>query len=176
MKAYLFRAALLCAVLISACAMGPRLRTGPAGQIPIHQRGDLVLYGGRYSEDLYTVAIFVLNESPYRIVPYAPKFDYRVIKDVGAPEAMDMAVRFFRATNPNFLGTTRQVRVLAPDGKIIGYEIRPLYQPFVYGFSDVLETNYWVKAKGVVNVLIEIPADLRPERRGGDNEPSESGR
>ncbi len=181
-RAVLLAAALLAAAwTIPGCAIGPRLRVesvsgqNALGQIPKDLRYDLILYGGRYSEDLYTVAILSIEGTPYRIVPYAPAFDYKVLKNVSAPQAMETVVRFFRNTNPNFMGIGLR-QVLGPDGKAIAYEIRPLYQPFVYGFSDVLETSYWVMGKGLVNVWIDVASGVRRDGGSGNREQFEHGR
>ncbi len=167
-RAFLVPAVLMVLVCaLQSCATGTRLAVEPGGRIQKNLRYDLILYGGRYSEDLHTVAIMGIEGGPYKIVPYAPPFDYRVVKDVDAPEALNMAVRFFSATNPNFLWT-RQSRILGPDGTVIGYEIRPLYQPFVYGISDILDTSYWLKGKGVVSAWIELNPAIK--RNGGGQE------
>ncbi len=180
MKGSFPRACLLASVLpvlvCAACVMGPRLKVEPDARIRQNLRYDLILYGGRYSEDLYTVAIMGIEGGPYKIVPYAPSFDYRVVKDVGAAEAFKIAVRFFSGTNPNFAGT-RQSRISGPDGETIGYEIRPLYQPFVYGMSDILDTSYWLKGKGVVSAWIELsPAINKSGGRQDGNRAFEPGR
>ncbi len=159
--------------LLFACAAGPVLTVQSARGIE-EQRYDVILFGGRYSEDLRSMAIFVIRGGPYRILPYAPKFDYKIVKDLSAPQALATATRFLAGINPNYIGTTKNL-ILGPDGRPIGYEIRPLYQPFVYGFSDVLETSYRVWGKGVVRAWIDVaPAVNRLE--GGGNRLFERGR
>ncbi len=154
---------------IQACAFGPRLKVEPGGQVRDTLRYDLILYGGRYSEDLHTVAIMGIEGSHYKIVPYAPEFEYSVVRNVGAARAMKTAVRFFEDTNPNFMGTMLS-RILGPDGSLIGYEIRPLYQPFVYGMSDILDTSYWLKGKGVVSAWIKLKPSINRAGGGQENE------
>ena len=161
-------AALLVAVCaLQACAIAPALKVEPGGQIQKNLRYDLILYGGSYMGDLHTIAIMGIEGSPYRIVPYAPAFDYGIIKGLSAGVAQATAVRFFSLTNPDFIGT-RQSRILAPDGRVIGYEIRPLYQPFVYGLSDVLDTSYWLKGHGIVSAWIQLKSGIN--RPGGGEE------
>ncbi len=170
------RAVLLLAVLLPlfACAYGPVLRVEPAPGIEeLHY--DAILFGGRYSEDLESMAILVIRGAPYRILPYAPKFDYRVIKDLSAPQALEAATRFLSAINPNFTGTTIN-RILDPEGNPIGYEVRPLYQPFVYGLSDILETSYRVWSKGIVRAWIEVTPSVERQGGWGGNRLHERGR
>ena len=40
--------------------------------------------------------------------------------------------------------------ITAPNGDIIGYEIRPLYDPLTYGVDDVLYTDYRLAGDKVV--------------------------
>ncbi len=155
---------------LQACVFGPRLKVEPGGQVQNKTiRYDLILYGDRYYEDLHTVAILGIEGSHYKIVPYAPKFEYTVVRNVGGARAMETAVRFFEDTNPNFTGTMLS-RILGPDGDVIGYEIKPLYQPFVYGMSDILDTSYWLKGKGTVLAWIRLKASIN---RGGGGQESD---
>lgn len=54
--------------------------------------------------------------------------------------------------------------------RIIGYEIRPLYKPFVYGMSDMIEVDYWLLKDGKVKVTIRFSATTEEEHhlRGVD--------
>jgi hypothetical protein len=63
-------------------------------------------------------------------------------------------------------------KITAPDGDVVGYEIRPLYEPFRYGVDDVLYTNYKFEGEKVVLTVRLVPSVeimLRDDgRRGKD--------
>lgn len=40
--------------------------------------------------------------------------------------------------------------VIDANGNTIGYELRPLYQPFTFGVSDVLDVDYIIRDRKVV--------------------------
>lgn len=164
---------LAASVMLSACAAaGPMLRVHPAQGIENGKmRYDLTLFGGRYEDDLRSMAILSIRSTPYRILPYAPKFDYRVIKNLDASRAVKTAVSFLRGINPNYTGITENL-ILSPGGRPIGYEIRPLYLTIAYGIPDILETAYqvWgkpVKSKITVRAWVRvIPMVLRRQQGG----------
>jgi hypothetical protein len=57
-------------------------------------------------------------------------------------------------------------KIIDRKGNTIGYEVRPLYIPFVFGRSDVLEVDYWLKGD-TVRVTIKIALSIEkalPER------------
>lgn len=169
MMSRLRQAALLMAVLLLllSCAAGPALMVRPAPAIE-NARYNVILYGGRFEGDLKSVAILEIRGGPYSIVPYAPKFDYGIVKDVDAAAALDISIRFLSGINPNYIGITKN-QILGPGGRKrpVGYEIRPLYQPFVYGVSDVLVTSYRVWKDGVVRAWIDVIPGLERSRRDG---------
>ena len=170
MKKLLFLPAAL--VMLYACAAGPRLRVRPAQTVENGKtRYNLILYGGRYEDDLSSMAIIEIRSTPYRISPYAPKFDFRVLKNLDARQAMGTAVRFLKSINPNYIGVTKNL-ILSPGGRPIGYEVRPLYLPIVYGIPDILETAYrvWgkpVKGRITVRAWIRVMSSVKRRQRGG---------
>jgi hypothetical protein len=142
------------------------LKTEEASPSEIKGTFTLILYGGRYSDDLETIAILDLEEDQYNFEPYAPDFDYTVKKGVTAEKALAAAQKFvsFHAS----FWRTQLSKILDEKGNIIGFEVRPLYRPFIYGVSDVLEVNYWPKRAGRVKVNIKlIPTVERLKLPGG---------
>ena len=57
-------------------------------------------------------------------------------------------------------------KIVDSKGNTIGYEVRPLYIPFVFGRSDVLDVDYLLKGNKVEVRIKIIPAIERalPER------------
>lgn len=159
--------------MLSACAaVGPVLHVRPAQSVENGKtRYDLILFGGRYGDDLSSMAILEIRSVPYRISPYAPKFDFRILKNLDARQATGTAVRFLKNINPNYTGITKNL-ILSPGGRPIGYEIRPQYLTIVYGIPDVLETDYqvWgkpVKGRTTVRAWIRVMPSVLIRRQGG---------
>jgi hypothetical protein len=130
------------AVVVTACGLSLKqdIRTEDASEKEITGTYSLILYGGTYGDDLETVAILA-KDSPYTIVPYAPEFDYKIIKHIPAKDALAEAFSF-TSRHPDF-SRAQIARIVDSSGRVIGYEIRPLYRAFTYGSPDVLYTYYW---------------------------------
>lgn len=127
----------------------------------------LILYGGSYLDDLETIAILDSEGDQYVLEPFAPDFDYRMTKGVPAEKAFKEAGEFVNF-HPSFW-RSQLSRILDKERKVIGYEVRPLYRPFAFGISDVLDVNYWLKEKGRVKVTIRlIPSIEKNKLPGGD--------
>ena len=75
---------------------------------------------------------------------------------VAATDALEKVNKFLDC-NASF--SRSRIRMInAPDGNIIGYEVRPFYQPFPYGIDDVLETAYWLKGDKVIITIRLLPS------------------
>lgn len=115
----------------------------------------LILYGGRHSNDLETIAILDKEGDQYEFEPYAPEFDYKMKKGVSAGDALNEANKF--VSFHNAFWRSQLSRVLDEKGNIIGFELRPLYHPFVHGRDDLLEVYYKVKDGKVIAYIKLIP-------------------
>jgi hypothetical protein len=147
------------------------LRTEEAKPDEIKGTFTLILYGGNYLDDLETIAILDAEGDRYVLEPFVPDFDLRIKKGVPAVEALKEAEAFVNF-HPSFW-RSQLSRILDKEGKIIGYEVRPLYLPFTFGASDVLDVNYWLKEKGRVKVTIRlIPSIDNYRLPGGDFGPA----
>ena len=136
---------LFLAAAISSCGLSLKqeIQTESATGAEISGMYSLILYGGRHGNDLESVAILAREDAPYTIVPYAREFDYKIIKHVPAKEALAKAYKFV-SFHPAF-SQTQLARIVDSSGRVLGYEIRPLYAPYTYGLSDVLDIYYWKK-------------------------------
>jgi len=117
----------------------------------------LILYGGRHSNDLETVAIFDKEGDQYEFEPFAPEFDYKIKKDIPAGDALKEAKKF--VSFHSSFWRSQLSRIIDEKGNMIGYELKPLYYPFVYGSDDVLEIYYRIK-DGKVIVHIRLMLDV----------------
>jgi len=143
------------------------LRTEEAKPEEMKGSFTLILYGGSYLDDLETIALLDFEGDPYVLEPFAPDFDYRMQKRVPAREAFKEAEKFVNF-HPSFW-RSQLSGIVDKEGKVIGYEVRPLYRPFAFGISDVLDVNYRLKEKGRVKVTIRlIPSLEKNKLPGGD--------
>ncbi len=140
---------LVFAVVVTACgsSLKQEIRLEGASEKEIDGTFSLVLYGGTYGNEVRALAILYKEDSPYTIEPYAPEFDYKIIKHMLAKDALAEAYRF-TSQNPDF-ARAQIAKIVDSSGSILGYEIRPLYRPFRYGAPDVLYTYYWRKGDKV---------------------------
>lgn len=156
--------AVLGLLLLAACA-GKNLRAVETDRIDETATYTLILYGGRYLQDLANVALLDREGDGYTFEVYAPAFDYKVIKGLTAKEALSAAQKhvarhyaFWRS----FLS-----RIPGPGGETLGYEISPRYYPYETGPPDVLDISYQLLGNKVV-VRIQMKPDV--ERRLTDEE------
>ncbi len=172
-KQFLFRPGIVlliaCSLFVNSCAaLRTNVRTEAARADEVTGTYTLILYGSRNINDLETVALLDKEGDPYTFEPYAPGFDFRVIKGVPAKTALEQAYRFI-SWDPSFM-QAQLSRISDETGTVIGYEMRPLYQPFTFGFSDVLDINYRIKDNKVLVWIKLLPSVER--RVEGDNSPS----
>jgi hypothetical protein len=134
-------------------ALQKHLMTEEAKENDVQGVFTLILYGGRYIDDIETIAILDYEGDEYTLKPYAPQFDFKIKKGVPEKEALKEAYTFVSFHNSFY--RSQLSRIMDDKGKTIGYELRPLYMPFTFGVSDVLEVDYWLK-DGTVKVTIRI--------------------
>jgi hypothetical protein len=155
---YGIRLLAICAVsvILASCATGNYLKTEESSSIEMKKTYSLILYGGRFSDDMETLAILDKEGDKYEFIVFAPAHDYRIKREVPAKEALKEAekfVRFHHSFRRSLLS-----RILDQSGAIIGYEVRPLYFPADAGFSDVIDVYYSITGKTVITKI-----RLRPE-------------
>lgn len=126
---------------------------------------NVILYGARYLNDLETIAFLYPQGSQYPIEPFAPEGDYIVKRGMQAKDALKEAEGFVSG-NPDFR-SSQLSRIVDDKGNVLGYEVRPLYMPFVYGVFDVLDVGYGIKG-GKVIVIIRLLPSVEDKIRDGD--------
>lgn len=158
----------------SSFAFDKPLKTIEASPAEIMGTFSLILYGGRFSDDVETIAILDLEGDGYTLEPFAPDFDFRIKKGVSAKEALEQAQKF--VSFHHAFWRSQLSRITDNNGNTIGYEIRPLYMPFYFGVSDIFDVYYWLKENGRVKVTIKlIPFVERLRFPGGDGDGSFGG-
>lgn len=162
---HLFLAAFTIILINDSFATGRPLKTEDINITEVKGTFTLIFFGGRYSNDFETIAFLDLEGDGYTFEPYAPGFDYRVKKGVPAKEAFKEAEQFV-SQHPDFSRSLLS-RILDKEGKIIGYELRPLYYPLRFGISDILDIDYWIN-NGKVKIIIRLIPSVERQLFGGD--------
>lgn len=139
---------ILLAMASYSCSTGRYLRTESATGEEITGVYTLILYGGASANDTRTLAILAKEGTPYSFEVFQPEFEYKIIKGVPAKEALEKAKKFF-TYHPDFW-KIQLSKILDNKGGIIGYEVRPLYDPTVYDKSDIPDVYYKITDDKVI--------------------------
>jgi hypothetical protein len=141
-------------LILGSCAGGKQLRTELAPGSEIKGNYTLILFGTRSAYELKTVAFLDKEGDGYELVPYAPEFNYKVIKNVSGTEALKKALDYVKWHRD--YRSTQVRKILDEQGSVIGYEVRPIYDPLAYGISNVLLVQYFVQEGGKIKVMIRL--------------------
>ena len=154
----------LLASLLMSCMPGVRLATQGAQDSEVTGRYSVIFLGCNFLNDLETIAFLDKEDDRYIFDPYVPEFNYRVKAGLDGPTALAAAEHFLNCNGS--YSRTQLRRIIGPDNDIIGYELRPLYDPFTYGIDDVLETDYVIRGDKVV-IYIRLDPVVERKLRGG---------
>lgn len=141
------------------------LRTEEVGPADIKGTFTLILYGGRYFRDVETAAFLDVEGDLYKFEPYAPDFDYRVIKGLSAEEALERAELFVGGQYDYWRSLLS--RIIDDQGRTVGYEVRPLYHLPSFGVSDVMNIDYVMKGDKI-RIYIRLKSQVERELFTGD--------
>ena len=116
----------------------------------------VIFYGAKYGDDLRTIA-FLDYEDEYTFEPFANEYDFTTHK-YGEEQALKEAVKFVSWYQS--YSRSRLSRITDENDRLLGYELRPLYQSITtYGYSDVLDVYYELKDKKVV-INVRLKRDV----------------
>jgi hypothetical protein len=152
---------------VLACAYGERLRRTETEAVDPAVRYTLVLHGASHTDDLKTIAILDKEGDPYTFTFKAPEFDIGEHKNLSAEDALAQA-REFVSFHRNFNGS-RLTALTDKEGNVLAYEVRPLYQPAVYRYADVLDVNYTLKdnvVTGYIYIKSQVEREIRKREDG----------
>ena len=126
----------------------------------------LILYGANHSNDLETIAILDREGDGYDFEPFAPEFVYRIKKNLPANEALSEAEKFV-GWHHSFRSISLS-KITDEKGSLLGYEVRPLYYPLGFGFSDILEVDYFKSGNKII-ARIKLMESVEKIISGGDS-------
>jgi hypothetical protein len=126
----------------------------------------LLLYSAQDTNYLGTVAVLDSEGDDYEIKPFGARFNYAVVSGVHTEQALETAKNFVKLHV--LAAQIGQRAIQGPGGEIIGYELRPLHYPFVYGTDDLIDVSYILQAPGKVVFFVELKDSIKQEIIGGD--------
>lgn len=161
------------AVVLTACAPGIRLdsRTGGPSELP-EGTYTLFFYGCGHAQRIDNVVIIAPEGRGWTHEIHGPKFEYTVRTGVPAADALAEADRFLRCSV--YYRKTILRSMVAPDGRTLGYELRPLYLPYDFGREDVFLNDFRLKDGNRVVSYIQLEHSVERLIRGETDDQSSS--
>jgi hypothetical protein len=147
-------------MMLSGCVsfqFSKPLKTSQIETAEIKGTVTLILYGKRFLDDIETFALLDIDGDRYTFEPFAPEFDYRIYKGMGLREALSAASEF--VSFHHSFWRSQLSGILDSNDTVIGYELRPLYHPYEFGKSDVLDIYYGLQKDGKVKVKIMLTVE-----------------
>lgn len=138
-----------------SCAPAPRLAVSPVDDI----RGaagyfTLIYYVGLKHGDIRNAVILDIEGDDYEFIPTVKDFQYEILQNITVGEALYETKVFF-SENEDIIGVVYN-EIFAPDGSVIGLELRPLYYPDIRGDEDILDIGFTMSKKKSVKVSIDF--------------------
>lgn len=150
--------AVLIVLAMQSCMNKHYLRTEKALPAEIAGTYTLLLHGNRYGNDVENVAVLDKEGDRYSFEILAPPYDYSIQSGLSAEEALKKAGEHVRSHHA-FLDPWLS-RIFDREGNIAGYEMRPLYRPLEFGYSDILYVDYRIRDSKII-VWIRKRHDVR---------------
>jgi len=144
---------LLSSLVFAACTPSIRLDTRSAQESEMSGTYTGIFYGCNFFGDLESVVLLDREGDKYTFEPYAPDFKFRIKKGLTPAEALAESRKFLDCGPAYSSGELN--KIVAPNGEVLGYEIRPTYHVFVYG-TDVLDTYYRIRDDNKVIITIRV--------------------
>jgi hypothetical protein len=164
------RLTLICLSLLllsAACAMyGKTLKSEWADKSELTGYYTVIFYGANHYNDIATAAFLIPEESPYKFDIFAPDFNYTVSQGVPAKDALEAAARFVK-WHPAYMDSHLS-RILDPNGKVIGYEMRPFYRSTEFGKEDVMIIDYFQRGREI-EVHVKVDPEIEKKFVTGDH-------
>ena len=154
---------LLLLLVLGGCAVGPRLDTSVARAADVTGTFTVYLLGCRYPSDIETMALLVDQDGQYPVDIIAPPAAYRKTGPVTGREALATAVKFVQC-GIYATGTHVLRGISDPAGKVIAFEVKPLYRPIEMGAEEVLSSDYFLR-DGRVRAFFQLVPQVERMRR-----------
>ncbi|WP_028844982.1 hypothetical protein [Thermodesulfovibrio thiophilus] len=113
---------------------------------------NFIIYSNTYDHDLETFIVLDRVDDNIDIIPYAPEFKYMIIKNVNEKSALQTANEILK----NSLSVSAmKCSIIKDEDNIIGYELKSIYFPWVYGVLEPVQTVY-KKKDNTVEIFVTL--------------------
>lgn len=113
---------------------------------------NLIVYSNSFIKDPETFIILDKADDEIKIVPYAPTFKYSVKENLDEKEALKIANEILK--DSAFVSFIK-CSVIKEKENIYGYELKPVYFPWIFGILEPLETVY-KKQGSTITIFIRL--------------------
>ncbi len=128
--------------------------TRPAG------RFDLILYTSLEDEILLKIAVLDHRGDSYRLIPYAAGFNFKTFRGLEGVVALKKAEEFLSDLEGYDRMELREIK--GPEGGVVAIEARPLYDTFLHGTPDIIDTTYYEPEEGTIKFIVRSTVITRP--------------
>lgn len=127
---------------------------------------NLIIYSNSFINDPETFIILDKVDDKIKIVPYASEFKYRTMENLNEKEALKIADEILKNPSVSFI----KCSAISVEGKLAGYELKPIYFPWVFGLLEPVETVYKKEDNSVLIFIRLNPIVERQLYFGGDSD------
>lgn len=135
----------------------------PVEENVINGKFNLIIYSNSYINDPETFIILDKTDDNIDFSLYAPSFKFKVIPNLKETEALKIAHEIMY--NPSFIISFKYTEIKS-SGITAGFEIKPVYFPWIFGTLEPVETVY-KKENNSIKVFIRL--NPRVERQINDS-------
>lgn len=113
---------------------------------------DVIVYSNSFINDPETFIILDVADDNTKILPYAPSFQFKVHEKLDEKQALKIVHEILRdSANVSSIKCTQ----IKDGANIVGYELKPIYFPWIYGIMEPLDTSY-KKDNNTITVFIKL--------------------
>ncbi len=129
-------------------------------------KGDfnLIIYGNAFTNDPETFIILDRTEEKTLILPYSSSHKYRIYEKISEGEVMQIIKDIFNNPSISFI----KYREIKDSDLSLGFEIKPVYYPWIFGISEPLETTY-KKELDKIYIFIRLNPRVEKQLYNGNN-------
>jgi hypothetical protein len=147
------------ALTITSCTGGKILRTEPSTVESLSGIFNVIFYYNQDYEGLKQVVILDVADDDHTIALYEPGYFIRTVKHMNGDDAIINAVKFLEG-HPNYMNY-KILKIVDQAGNTVGFEVRPLYLPEMYGISDVMDNYYILQDDGTITAIISLKQQIK---------------
>lgn len=99
---------------------------------------NLIIYGNSFINDPETFIILDNQVDNITISPYASSFKYKILQNIDEKKSLQLIKDIFSSSSVSFI----RYKEIKDANRILGFEIKPVYYPWIFGISEPIETTY----------------------------------